>query len=169
MFLLSVVCKIWRTVGARLHAFSERGVLRFFGSVCGLKSHIVYMPDRSEISVRPHFSVRSKWPYRKFSTVQKIHVNAKKFQFGVVVALFIGPTINRTQKNYWNCFFQAFLTTGEIFIFEVCGKHSARLNVTTTPSRNWKFSPYRNTSCKQDRNLERSGFQTVPKIHVNGP
>ena len=78
---------------ARLHGFSVRGVLRFFGTVYGLKSHIFYIPDRSEISVHPNFRYGQNHRTEKFSMVQKIHVNAKKFQFGVVVALFIGPTI----------------------------------------------------------------------------
>ena len=55
----------------------------------------------------------------------EIHVSRKNLQFGLVIALFIRLTITELKKYNWNGFFQSFLMTREIFIFEVCGKHSA--------------------------------------------
>ena len=97
-------------VKARLHGFSVRGVLRFFGTVWSL--------------ISLHASARPVWDFStpQLSKVQYGPENSykrKEISVRVIVALFIRP-IYRTQKTYWNGFFQTFFTTGEIFIYEVC-------------------------------------------------
>ena len=80
----------------------------------GLRSEVSYRLHARPVwdTVHPNFRYGKNHRTEKSSTVQKIHLNAKKFQFGVVVALFIGPTITELKRN--------FFTTGEIFIYEIC-------------------------------------------------
>ena len=79
-----------------------------------------FTADRSEILVRPDFRC-TETTVPKFQYGSKNPCKRKEISVRCGCSTFHRADYKQNSKKYWNGFFYSFLSTGEIFIFEVCG------------------------------------------------